>query len=549
MYLHRSPMLLFLWSAVALFVFLCPENSWPAPSTAPAVTKPAEPQTAAEDPLGRSTPYGTVMGFIRAAERSDYPRASRYLESKQPAKKKEELVGAFKVVLDRAVVLDLGQLSKKPEGNLDDDLLPNLENVGVARYGDEAVDIVLRRVYPKGAGPIWLFSSETLLAIPQAAEQLDLPLGERIWPEWLRETRFLSVPLSHLVGMALIIPLIWGFSWLLTRVLFKVFRYSVFLLKKELKEGDLARLSGPILFLFFAVMMRILAPFVALLLYRMFWKGIGNVLVILALTWFIVRLTGVLKGQWILRLRRTGMLNRIALTELFSWVIQGLWLIACILLILHQAGVDLTAAITGLGIGGVAIAFAAQKTIENLFGTAMVISDQPIRIGDFCKAGDTSGTVESIGLRSTRIRTLERTVVTIPNGQLAAMSLENFAHREKFLFTHKFGLRYETTANQLRRVLADVRLMMSEHPKVEPLTHRARFVRLGDFSLDFEVFGYVLTPTLQDFLEAQEDLLIRMMDIIEASGTSFAFPSQTMYITRDPRPDARKSDAELQPKK
>src|SRR5512143_3393690 len=107
MYLHRSPMLPFLWSAVALLVFLCPQNSWPAPSTAPAVTKPAEPQAASDDPLGRSTPYGTVMGFIRAAERDDYQRAARYLESKHPARKKEELASALKVVLDRAVVLDL----------------------------------------------------------------------------------------------------------------------------------------------------------------------------------------------------------------------------------------------------------------------------------------------------------------------------------------------------------------------------------------------------------------------------------------------------------
>jgi MscS family membrane protein len=129
------------------------------------------------------------------------------------------------------------------------------------------------------------------------------------------------------------------------------------------------------------------------------------------------------------------------------------------------------------------------------------------------------------------------------------MSLENFAHREKFLFRHKLALRYETTANQLRQVLAEVRRVMSEHPKVEPLTYRTRFIQLGDFSLDLEVFAYVLTPDLQDFLETQEDLLIQVMDVIEASGTSFAFPSQTMYVAKDSRADGRRREADPQEKK
>jgi MscS family membrane protein len=113
------------------------------------------------------------------------------------------------------------------------------------------------------------------------------------------------------------------------------------------------------------------------------------------------------------------------------------------------------------------------------------------------------------------------------------MSIENLAHRDKFLFRHKFGLRYESTTEQLQHVLKEIRTMLSEYPGVEPTTHRTRFVRFGDFSLDIEVLAYVLTPDWEGFLAVQEDLLIRLMGIIEASGTSFAFPSQTMYITRD----------------
>ena len=219
---------------------------------------------------------------------------------------------------------------------------------------------------------------------------------------------------------------------------------------------------------------------------------------------------------------------------MITWLVQGLLIVFGLLLILRQLGFELTTAIAGLSIGGVAIAFASQKTIENLFGTIMVITDQPIRVGDFCQAGNIEGTVESIGLRSTRIRTLNRTLVTIPNGEFSALNIENLAHRDKFLFRHKFGLRYETTAEQLQLVLKEIRTMLSEYPGVEPATHRTRFVKFGDSSLDIEVFAYVLTPDALGFLAVQEDLLIRLMGIIEATGTSFAFPSQTMYLTRDP---------------
>jgi MscS family membrane protein len=435
--------LLFLCSTLALFPFLSTEKPWAAPSSVSGpVSKPAEPPAKSEDPLGRSTPYGTVLGFIRAAERNDYQRASRYLESKQPAKKKEELARLLKMVLDRGVSLNLNKLNKQLEGNLDSGLRPDLEEVGVAKYGNDSLDILLRRTYPKGAPPIWLFSSETLLNVPDAAEQLELPLNEKIWPKSFRETRLLSVPLSQLVGGILVMLLSLGLSWLLARRLFRVLRPFFLRFLKEIGEAELARLTRPIIFLIFAVLVRILAPLSALILYRMFWKGVATLLIIFALTWFLIRLTSLIKRLSILRMRQAGHLSRIALTDLFTWLVKGLWVIAALLLILHQAGVDLTTAVTGLGIGGVAIAFAAQKTIENLFGTAMVISDQPIRIGDFCKAGDTTGTVESIGLRSTRIRTLDRTLVTIPNGQLAAMSLENFAHREKFLFHHTFGVEW-----------------------------------------------------------------------------------------------------------
>jgi MscS family membrane protein len=185
-----------------------------------------------------------------------------------------------------------------------------------------------------------------------------------------------------------------------------------------------------------------------------------------------------------------------------------------------------------------------SETIENLFG-GIIISDKPINVGDFCRAGEFLGTVEDIGLRSTRIRTLDRTVVAIPNGQLATMSLENFSMRDRIWLHHTVGLRYETTADQLRYVLAEIRRLLYAHPKVESESARTRFIRFAGSSLDVEIFAYVLTTDPRVFLAVQEDLLLRIMDIIEASGTSMAFPSQTAYIARDRRPDTSKTEKSI----
>jgi MscS family membrane protein len=549
---QRSLAVLLLCCALVFLTFPFPELTFAAPASASVsklVNKPAETQALSEDSLGRSTPYGTVMGFISAAERKDYQRASQYLESAQSTKKKEELARLLKLVLDRGLKPKWESLSRTPEGNLDEGILSNLENVGTAKYEEESLDIILRRVDQKGAASIWLFSSETLSGIPDAAEQLIPHFVEKILPKGFMETRFGLLPLPVWIFIIILLPLLLGFSWLLARGLIRLLRPMLLSRIKELTRSDAARLKGPITLLIFALLLRMLAPLSAYIYYRMFWRGVAIVLMIVALTWFLVRLTMLVRGLRITRLREEQLLNQIALTELVTWLLQGLWIIVGLLLLLKNAGFELTTAIAGLSIFGVAIAFAAQKTIENLFGAVTVITDEPIRVGDFCQVGNIEGTVESIGLRSTRIRTLNRTLVTIPNGQLSTMSIENLAHRDKFLFRHKFGLRYETTAEQLSRVLAGIRTMLSNHPKVEQATHRTRFVRFGDFSLDVEVFAYVLTPDWPGFLAEQEDLLVLVMGIIEASGTSFAFPSQTMYITSDTGRAALKIGGSVLPEK
>ena len=211
------------------------------------------------------------------------------------------------------------------------------------------------------------------------------------------------------------------------------------------------------------------------------------------------------------------------------------------LFIFYIADINLTAVLAGLGIGGIAVALAAQKTLENLLGGITIASDQPIRVGDFCRVGDYLGTVQVVGLRSTRIRTLDRTIVSIPNGQLAIMNLENFTLRDKIWFKHALNLRYETTTDQLRYILAEIREMLYKHPKVESVSARVRLIGFVGSAFNLEVFAYVLESSYETFLHIQEDLLLRIMDIVAASGSGFAFPSQTTYLAQDAGMDAGKA--------
>jgi MscS family membrane protein len=187
----------------------------------------------------------------------------------------------------------------------------------------------------------------------------------------------------------------------------------------------------------------------------------------------------------------------------------------------------------GLGVGGIAVALAAQKTLENVIAGISLIADEVVRVGDTLKVGDTLGTVEEVGLRSTRIRTLDRTVVSLPNGQMATMSLETFSARDKFWFHTLLGLRYETTADRLRNILEQTRRLLDEHGSVESLSVRVQLVRLGTFSLDIDIFAYVFARDWNHFLVTQEDLLLSIMDIVQQAGADIAFPSQTLYLAAD----------------
>jgi MscS family membrane protein len=365
--------------------------------------------------------------------------------------------------------------------------------------------------------------------LPEVHRDLEYDRVEHYIPKYLKDTRLFNYPLWRWIAIALLFLLAWFITWVI--ILGHRLVYRQFTRKK--KKQDVKQFKGPIGVLALALSFYIASLLSHSLLTRLFFIRVSETLVIIGLTWLCLFFVDPISDRILRRKDITQSSGKIAIARLLNKTIKALIIIAGATFLFYMAGLNLTAVLTGLGVGGIAVAFAAQKTLENLFGGVMIISDQPIRVGDYCRAGEFQGTVEDIGLRSTRLRTLNRTVVSVPNGQLATMSLENFTVRDKILFHHKLQLRYETSADQLRFVITGIRRMLYEHPKAETVTARVRFIGFRDSAVELEVFAYVLETDYVVFLAIQEDLLLRLMNLVEESGTAFAFPSQTTYFARD----------------
>ena len=497
-------------------------------------------EAALDDPLGRSTPQGTLLGFMKDVNRENYERAAEYLDTKQPPRRAQQLASQLQTILNQGLSGNLSKLSNKPEGDLEDGLKPNRERIGVAKTSSKTYDILLEQIQRGDDPPVWLFSGETLKLVPEIHRDLEYNRAEQYVPKPLRDYKLFNYPAWQWMGIILMIPLSFLVAWFVTWVLLVCVRFMWGSVASQ-KERRITLLKGPIRILALAMGFYVASLLSYSLLSRLFWTRVAETLAIVGLAWLCLRLIDPIAERLWERRQLAVLSDKIAIARLLRKMIKAFVIIAGAVFIFYVAGINLTAVLTGLGIGGIAVAFAAQKTLENLFGGVMIISDQPIRIGDFCRSGDYQGTVVDIGLRSTRLRTLGRTVVSVPNGQLATMSLENFTMRDKILFHHNIQLRYETSVDQLRFVLVQIRRLLYEHPKAETANARVRFTGLKDSALELEIYAYILETDYEAFLAIQEDLLLRFMNVIEESGTALAFPSQTTYIARDVGLDNTKS--------
>ncbi|HXV77210.1 MAG TPA: mechanosensitive ion channel family protein [Candidatus Polarisedimenticolaceae bacterium] len=502
----------------------------------------ASPPIAAEsehEPSEVSVPAGAVRAFIDAARAGDYRAAAERLDlSRLPAQQPDELgpglARKLKVVLDRRLWIDYDELSEREEGAADDGLAADLDRIGTITNG-RRWDLLLRRVADEEGRRVWKFAPSTVAAIEPLYDAHGYGwLGDKL-PPVMFDWSFLEIRLAQWIGLLLLSLAAYLGARVAVWVLRRLVRPVVARTRSTLDDRLLDRLATPSrvlvavgLFTAGSLALRLAEPV------QPFVTGIGRGLVLVALAWIALRAIEVGTELLDARFLAWGRPEARAILPLARRVAQGLLIAIAAISALQNLGFNVTGLIAGLGVGGLALALASQKTVENLLGGVTLFVDQPVRIGDFCRFADGKlGTVEEIGMRSTRIRTLDRTLVSIPNSRFAELELENYAMRDRIWLSATIGLRYETSGDQLRFVLAGLRKMLVGHPRVcsEPL--RVRLAGFGASSLDVELFAYVDTRDFNEFTAIREDILLRVIDVVEQAGTGFAFPSRTVYLGRD----------------
>ena len=487
------------------------------------------------DPLGRSTPRGTVIGFLTAAHKGDWPTAIQYIDNTK-GEDAVELATELSVVLDQGLPANnLDQLSNTTTGNLNDNLPAGRELAGTIATSGGPLNVTLEHVR-RGSQYIWLFSADTLKEIPAVYDEFNSAWIPDYIPHPLLRRGWLGVPLWQWLILAIGVVFALLVAATIRKIAVPILRRLFRSVAEDQDEWLLDRLTPPLRGLISLLVLEATISFLRLPLFaRQFWFFTGGGLATILGGWLFVRIVHVSGRLFGRRIERRGGADATAVIRLVERTLTVLTTAVVVIQLLQLAHLikDFSTLVAGVGVGGIAIALAAQKTLENVFGGVSIIFDKTIRVGDTCRIGTQSGAVEDIGLRSTSLRTDARTVLNVPNSQLSAMIIENLGMREKIYFYHVIGVRCETTARQLRALLDALRNLLKGDPRIEPGTSRVRLIRFGSSSLDLEVAAYVLTTDYSKFQDVQENLLLQILDIVEAAGTATAFPSQTLYLGKD----------------
>jgi MscS family membrane protein len=486
------------------------------------------------DPLGRDTPYGTVFGFLQQAEKGNHSIAAQYLQMSPSRRQAEGATVAedLKEVMDRAYSGSLG--SKLPDGEPQESegVPAGRQKLGTISSGDAEANLELVRVADSNGAKIWLISSDTLARLPELYDQVSARKVETRLPQWMVRYHPEGMPLWQWLALLVLIPVAAAAAWLVLRMLQVPIRWWAH--RHGHAELESRSVSGAAWLLVGTVIHRIFAEYLGMpLLQRHYYTQVTTVAVILGTNWILWRVV-----RWSLRRVRNQALahghgGTGSLMLLGERLIKAVIVVMAVFLVLSTLGFNMSTALAGLGIGTLAIGFGAQQTIANLFGGVSVLGDEVIRVGDVCKFGDRTGTVEDIGLRSTRVRTDERTLLAIPNGTVATINVENLSRRDKMLFRTVLGLHLDTSVDRLQAVLAEIRRVLAENPKIEKTTIRVRLIELGTSALNVELVCYVLTRDFEEFAAVREAVLLRIMNLVEDSGASLAAPSQTLYLSKD----------------
>lgn len=486
-----------------------------------SIAQAAAPAASKGDPLGRDNPRSAVTHFLEISRTGDYGKASQYLDldripSGARASEGASLAKQLEAILNSAAQLDVNSISQDPDGN-------NTQTVTqVRRYGQTYTLTVTRKAPSDGSAAVWQFSADTVARIPELAPSAENPLIARYLPKFFSTIQLLETPLWKWIALALAAIVLLSLSRLLDR-LFSLFTGTM---EGRSRSGwvpwarEVIRPVRVIVLLaIFRLFMEVVDPSAVARLY------VGRLLqLILAITiaWCIISLVNLFfrRIETMIDVKHRAVSR--SLIHMGRRTANALAVVFTLLVLLSNWGYNTNTLLAGLGVGGIAVALAAQQTIANVFGGVSVIGDHPVSIGDFGKFGDLIGTVEDIGMRSTRVRTLNRTVVSVPNSSFASFNLENYSVRDKILFNPTLQIQRNTPDEKIRALIEALDKALKADKRVEMGPTPVRLTALASASFSLEIFCYVLTDDIDQFYKIQGELLLAISNTLKSTAVELA---------------------------
>ena len=480
-------------------------------------------------PAAARTPLEAVLGFRKFMRSGDYTTAGKYLDMRYVPEDvaeiaPEKLAQALAFVWTQQNVLDITELSDNPEGHQEDGLPDYRDQIGEVQLSEQKLPVYVQRIPDGDGGQVWRISNATVAQIPA------------MWSEhgyseaaiWLSN----HLPKFNLLGMTnwqfvlLIVSLLvlWVVSGLVVR--------ACIWLSLKIPNGFPSGIER-----FWAVPMRLI---VYVVLFRLTMDQLGlsitarvylesSPLEYLAITVFLLGLVTLWRDYKFRQLEAAGELHLTALLKPMILLSKIIIVVVAILSWAHNAGFNISTLVAGLGVGSLAIALAAQRTMENVIGAATLYASRPVRPGDFCKFGDLSGTVEEIGLRSVTLRTLDRTLVSVPNAKFSADTIENISVRDRIRY-FKHLLLQMPTYEQLQVILGELREMFASHPRVLQESVSVRLESIEAANAVLRIDAGIQTQDYQDYLAIAEDINLRVIQIVHNNGAIFSGPGQVLQV-------------------
>jgi len=486
------------------------------------------------DEFNRGVPRSSLKGYLKAARDGDFERAAKYLDLRYlpdsiDAGQGPQLARQLKIALDKVIWFDLDMISAVPDGFPDDGLPADRDNIGRIKTPEKTVDLLMQRIPRSDGGNIWKISNQTVAEIPHLYEYFGYGPFE--------ETLSKMFPDAQLLGWQVWQWVLWLLNLVLTFVLAFIITWIVnlFLSRKDTAmRGQIKRfVAWPVRFLLWLLLEQVGLSFIGLsMTVRTIFRF--DPVLPFVLTWTAVRLVDLIVFWWGERLRRSERQDAIVLLRPARTAIRVALIVAAVLFWLDNIGLKVSTLLAGLGVGGLAVALAAQDTLKNLLGSVMILLDKPYKVGQRIVAKGHDGIVEEIGLRSTRIRLRTGHQTAIPNDEMAKIDIENIGQRPHIRRKTNIGITYDTPPEKIEKAVDIILKILDNHEGMDQaFPPRAYFNEYNPYSLNILVLYWYHPADYWGYMKFSQGVNLQIAREFQKEGIKFAFPTSTTYLSQD----------------